>query len=370
MPAVESSSQRIITQEIVIKKPEDVIASLIARIGREEDFPNYVKRLNAAVKEGTILEKAPQIIADLFDGGVTLLFMGESFYTNRTDKIYKEDYLPAFEAIVKEARAVSWPDWVAAPIIYDDLWPNPIGAVIMQEKNTDPEKFAEAVEILAQNLRIHLERMGSSGNIAKPVLKYSILHPDKLKGEGELRQVTAVFLDIEGFTPLSESTQPKVLLGMVNRMFTPTIEIFEKYGGVIDKFTGDGLMIGFNYPVPQDKPNSMAVFCSLKVLDEVTGKIIKIRMGLHTGTAVVGRIGSTDPNSRSEITALGETINVAQRIENACKDFGVQMLISQDVKEACEEEGSELKSEYKGLTKVKGLSYMIPVYSVVDISVD
>jgi adenylate cyclase len=157
---------------------------------------------------------------------------------------------------------------------------------------------------------------------------------------GANQTITVLFADIRGFTALSEREKPEKVVGLLNRYFSAMSEIIFEHGGTLDKYIGDGLMAIFGAPTatPEDPLNAVKAAVAmqkrlLKLNEElkVDGfSPISVGMGLHTGEATIGYIGS---DKRSEYTAIGDTVNLASRLESNAA--GGQILISEATAAAC-----------------------------------
>jgi class 3 adenylate cyclase/nitrite reductase/ring-hydroxylating ferredoxin subunit len=152
---------------------------------------------------------------------------------------------------------------------------------------------------------------------------------------GEAKNVTIFFSDIVDFTSISERLSPYDVMYLLNRYFVQVGDIVERNGGFIDKFVGDGLMAIFGVDDQPDAP-LRAIHTSLQMLDAVDrmkpffasmyNAEFDIRIGLHYGEAVIGSLGSI---GHERLTAIGDVVNVASRIEAANKDAGTRLLISE-----------------------------------------
>jgi adenylate cyclase len=187
---------------------------------------------------------------------------------------------------------------------------------------------------------------------------------------GERRVVTLIFTDIRGFTTLSESVSSEVVVTWLNEYFSRMHRIITSYGGHINKYIGDGLMIVFGAPIARgDKLEARAaVACGLDMLDEVerinkdwegTGRPkIKIGVGIHTGVATCGVVGA---EGRLEYTIIGDTVNLAARLESTTKEKGVGILISDATAALL---GQDYETQPLGDVLVKGKTLNTAVYSV------
>lgn len=157
---------------------------------------------------------------------------------------------------------------------------------------------------------------------------------------GERKKVTILFSDIRQFTTIAEKLPPEEVLKLLNEYFEEMIEVIFNYGGTLDKFIGDGLMVEFGAPLDDKLQELHAVLAAIHMqlhLDKLCDKWEKegkktfsMGIGIHTGLAVLGNIGS---ERRMEYTAIGDTVNVASRVEWLTKRLQKPIIISEAVYE-------------------------------------
>jgi adenylate cyclase len=188
----------------------------------------------------------------------------------------------------------------------------------------------------------------------------------KLVLGGESRDVAVLFVDIRGFTPMSESLEPEQVVEILNEYLQLTTESIFKNGGTLDKFIGDATMAVFNAPFDLDDYIYRAVCTARDIaagsqeLEEKLmkrfGKTVSFGIGVNCGRAVVGNIGC---DFRMDYTAIGDTVNTAARLESNAKKG--QILISEYVYEAVKDrvEVTEI-----GEIPLKGKSKGVFVYQV------
>lgn len=187
---------------------------------------------------------------------------------------------------------------------------------------------------------------------------------------GERREISVLFSDIRGFTKIASSLPPYEVVTLLESYFNYMTEIVHLYGGMVNKFLGDGMMVLFGVFPDQEDHVQRAVLCAWHMLDEldnvnwewerVTGEPLRIGIGVSTGTAIIGDIGS---HRRKEFTALGATVNLAQRLEQLTKEteVGANLLIS----EATYEQVADLVvAEAIGGITVRGFEGSLTVYRV------
>ena len=173
---------------------------------------------------------------------------------------------------------------------------------------------------------------------------------------GQAREITVLFSDIRGFTTLSEKRSPEQIVSLLNRYFSLQVEIIFRHGGTLDKFIGDAIMAFWGAPQddPQHAAHAVAAAlemeqCLLRFKDELgeDGKDFDVGIGIHTGKAVVGFIGS---DARMDYTAIGDTVNLSSRIEGLTKGVA-RILVSSDTVAHCQ---NAFDFSPTGSYKVKG----------------
>jgi adenylate cyclase len=205
------------------------------------------------------------------------------------------------------------------------------------ETHDEFEDLGEAINDMAKGLQ---ERERLKMNFARYVSQYvleKILQSDTpTKLEGENKKVTALVADIRQFTLLSEKLAPEQVVSLLNQYFEKMLDVIFRNYGTLDKFMGDGILVEFGAPLEDVNQEKNALTCALQMQEalkalcdtwEKEGKPrIQIGIGIHTGKAIVGNIGS---EQRMEYTAIGNTINVAYRLEQATKTYNKSILASE-----------------------------------------
>lgn len=202
---------------------------------------------------------------------------------------------------------------------------------------------AMAVETIKAHDRLAREevaRANYSRFLPEYVVKEILEKPDSFRLGGVNQVITVLFADIRGFTALAEKEKPEQIVTLLNRYFTEMTEIIFEHGGTLDKYIGDGLMALFGAPqaTPDDAENAIKTAIAMQksvtelnaALTDEGHKAIGVGIGLHTGEAIIGYIGS---EKRSEYTAIGDTVNLAARLE-ANAGAG-QILVSDATIKAC-----------------------------------
>ncbi|CAM9092289.1 unnamed protein product, partial [Phaeothamnion confervicola] len=197
-----------------------------------------------------------------------------------------------------------------------------------------------------------------------------LLASDDGQLEGKSQRISILFSDIRGFTGISESLGAAGTVSLLNEYFEEMVEVVFRYRGILDKYIGDAIMALFGAPFvsEHDADNAVAVanemMAALRVLNArrvAAGKpTLDIGIGIGTGVAVIGNIGST---KRLEYTAIGDCVNMSSRLEGATKQYGVPILISEFTV-------ADLRRPAKlreiDLIKVKGKDNPVAVYEALD----
>ena len=196
--------------------------------------------------------------------------------------------------------------------------------------------------------------------------------PSLLKLGGETRNMTFLFCDIRGFTPISEKYKgnPAGLTKLINRFLTRMTDVIISNGGTIDKFMGDCIMAFWNAPIENVKHREMAVKSALEMtvaLAELNMHLqaeglpqINIGIGINTGDALVGNMGS---DQRFDYSVIGDAVNLASRLESSSKTLGKTIVIGEDTRHSIE---NVYPFDYIDSITVKGKSEAVKVYTIKD----
>jgi adenylate cyclase len=195
-------------------------------------------------------------------------------------------------------------------------------------------------------------------------------NPDLLKLGGETKELTFMFSDIRGFTPLSEKYQsnPADLTKVINKFLTPMTNIIMKNGGTIDKYMGDCIMAFWNAPIDTPNHKELAIKSALEMMDKLKelnetdgfgeGNKINIGIGINTGKCIVGNMGS---DQRFDYSVIGDPVNLASRLEGVSKNYDATLVIGEDTYR-----GISKLYKFKKLddVQVKGKSNKVAIYTI------
>jgi adenylate cyclase len=160
--------------------------------------------------------------------------------------------------------------------------------------------------------------------------------PGKLVLGGKREELTVLFGDIEGFTTISQHMSPEDLVALLNEYLNVMSEIIFRRAGTLDKYEGDAVMAFWGAPVPQPDHALRACLTALDMLDAIAGlnrdwaarqrPWIRTRIGINTGEMVVGNMGAI---GKFDYTVIGDSVNLASRLEGANKEYGTSIMVSQ-----------------------------------------
>ena len=177
--------------------------------------------------------------------------------------------------------------------------------------------------------------------VAPAVVKSLMDEPDALKLGGERRNISVLFLDIENFTHISEGLQPEQVVSLMNNIFNSLTEVIMAEKGTVDKFEGDAIMALFGAPVHSETHAVEACRAAIKLQEKLgeinksMGSSLNIRVGIASGDAIIGNMGS---KARFEYTAMGDTVNTASRLEGINKFYTTKILVTGGTFESVKEQ--------------------------------
>ncbi|MCX7973125.1 MAG: adenylate/guanylate cyclase domain-containing protein [Candidatus Aminicenantes bacterium] len=173
--------------------------------------------------------------------------------------------------------------------------------------------------------------------LSPEIIEKILANPSLLRLGGEEREITSFFSDVAGFSSIAEKLTPQKLVTWLNEYLSAMTEIILEEGGTLDKYEGDAIIAFWNAPLDQPdhalKACRAAWRCQQELtrlnseLEKIGGRPVRMRIGLNSGLAVVGNMGS---RRRFDYTAMGDTVNLASRLEGAAKFYGVSILLSEN----------------------------------------
>jgi adenylate cyclase len=187
---------------------------------------------------------------------------------------------------------------------------------------------------------------------------------------GKSVEATVLFSDIRGFTSIAEELGPQPTVALLNEYFTIMVECVQKQGGMLDKFIGDAIMAVFGLPVPHEDDGDRAIRAAVSMISELrrwnqqrtaAGKVpLDMGIGINTDRVVSGNIGSP---KRMDYTIIGDGVNLASRLEGACKQYHSHILIAENTLR-------HLRGTYRmrevDRVVVKGKHEPVPIHEILD----
>ena len=241
-------------------------------------------------------------------------------------------------------------------------------------RNDELGDLGSAFNKMAEDLALKEKIKDSFGRYVTPEIVDLILaNPDNQWMKGSEVEATVLFVDIRGFTTLSEDKEPESIVELLNDYFARVTDIVVKHGGHINKFVGDGAMAVFGTPVPTPQHAEAAVMAALDIQEEIArldrekkmeDVAIQVGIGVNSGAMVAGNLGS---QRKMEYTVIGDNVNVASRLTSRAK--AGEILISRQTYELIKNKNS-LKIEKRRIASVKGRKMKIAIFNVLSLEED
>lgn len=222
----------------------------------------------------------------------------------------------------------------------------------------------ESIAHIFAEARMKELRKAFSNYVSPEILELITANPDRLQLGGEKKEITILFSDIRNFTSLSETMSPDKLLALLNEFLGPMTEEVLKHGGMLDKYIGDAIMALYNVPLDQHNHEDAAASSALALMDvlySINQKLnldLDIGIGIHTGHAVIGNVGS---QSRFDYTAVGDSVNLASRLEGLTKMYNAHIIISENTAVNL---SSQFVTRPLDKVKVKGKNNAVLIYEL------
>lgn len=229
--------------------------------------------------------------------------------------------------------------------------------------------FSGAVSYVTEGRRRREMRRVLNRYLSPRVVDEVLLHPDDFELGGREVEATVFFSDIKNFTGLSEKMSPKELVENLNEYFTQACDIVLAHGGMLDKYIGDAIMAVFGAPLQSDRHAASACLAAIEVQEQLkkyysssdrrNGPMFETRVGLNSGKMVIGNIGSL---KRLDYTAIGDSVNLASRLEGVNKEFGTKIIVSESTYEQVKD---AVEVRELDLIRVKGKQIPIRIYELI-----
>ncbi|MCX7769705.1 MAG: adenylate/guanylate cyclase domain-containing protein [Proteobacteria bacterium] len=229
--------------------------------------------------------------------------------------------------------------------------------------------FCETYRNLVEERQTRFLKKAFSSYVSPELVNEVIKNPEILRLGGQKKEVTILFSDIRGFTTLSEQMEPEALVQLLNSYLSPMTNIILKNGGTLDKYIGDAIMALFNAPLDLKEHANLCCKSALMMIEKL-GDVnrefkdkgfpeINIGIGINTGMVIVGNMGT---DIRFDYTAIGDTVNLASRLEGMNKIYGTNIIISEFTAKKIDR--SIFKIRQLDVIRVKGKTIPISIYEL------
>lgn len=246
---------------------------------------------------------------------------------------------------------------------WDLLFLSPLAAFILSFLSN------AAVDYFMEGKQKRFIKSAFSQYLSPAVIDSLITNPDALKLGGEKRNITIFFSDVQSFTTLSEKLSPEELTSLLNVYLSTMTDIILSSGGTIDKYEGDAIIAFWNAPADIPGHSAIALKAAVecqeklaqmeKFFEDMVGRPMWTRMGINTGDAVVGNMGS---EKRFDYTMFGDSVNLASRLEGINKQFGTYLICSENTKNQAQEWGTDLFFRELGKVQVVGKTEAVQIF--------
>ena len=259
----------------------------------------------------------------------------------------------------------SWYAYTDLKLLFDPVYPSIVGVMVYSGTS-----FLRFLDTERERRRV---RSAFSQYMSPTLVNRLAENPEQMKLGGEMRDLTLLFCDIRGFTSISERLDAQELTELINRFLTPMTKVIMEAEGTIDKYMGDCIMAFWNAPLNVLEHRRLGVLSALEMrrrLVALNAELaletaakneppieLGIGIGLNSGICCVGNVGS---EQRFDYSALGDTVNLAARLEGQCKTYGVEVILSEGTIEGLD----DMATLELDLIQVKGKTEPIRIFTV------
>ena len=234
---------------------------------------------------------------------------------------------------VNDMKILGWAEWITVGIGL--VGSTVLGVTIATRTNRLVKQSAHET-LLSESARSKL------GAYISPEVANIVLEESELRLGGERQNVAVLFSDLRGFTSYSESLEPEEIVAQLNNYMSAMVDTITRHGGIVDKFMGDGIMAVFGAPISRPDDADRAIECGKSMMIAIDDhnktreakRLPKLKhgVGVHFGPVVAGNVGTS---LRAAYTVIGDTVNLASRLESVTKKVGVDLVVSEQTVEAC-----------------------------------
>lgn len=239
------------------------------------------------------------------------------------------------------------------------------------DTNDEFQDLATSLNAMAASLQEKEKMKAGFAHYVSQHVMDSVMKEGAPKLGGERKKITVFFCDIRDFTKIAEKLAPEEVMAILNEYFQAMLDIIFKHNGMIDKLIGDAIMAEFGFPADDPEQEKNAVLTGQEMQHALTllrakwkreGKPeLYIGIGIHTGEAIVGTLGSKD---RVEFTAIGDTVNIASRLEHATREYNEDVIVSEDTFKGL---NNAFPSKFLGALQLQGKEQPINAYAILPV---
>jgi adenylate cyclase len=251
-----------------------------------------------------------------------------------------------------------------------------LGVAVAVDAGDEMGVLEDGVNAMVSTLRDRERILQTFGRVVEPAVRDRLLAGD-LGAGGELRHASILFCDLRGFTEMAERTPPADVVATLNAFFTVLTAWVRECGGFVDKFIGDAMLVVFGLfddtdgrGAPRGESAAAAIRCALGIRERLGAlnaermragvAALEVSIGMHSGEVLAGTIGAAD---RHEYTVIGDTVNVAARLQQTCKERGHALLVSGSAYELARACGLDAEMTAHDAVVLRGRSEPVRVYA-------
>jgi class 3 adenylate cyclase len=241
--------------------------------------------------------------------------------------------------------------------------------LVRADRKDELGDLARRFNDMVKGLRERALAKDALGRYLSPEMAHDVVSGEQgISMQGQRRELTILFCDVAGFTTISEKLEPEALVALLNQYLDAMVKVLIKHGAYVDKFEGDAIMAFWN--APRHAVDHAVHACSAILEMRAAAKRLSaewkasgqpefgVRYGLNTGVAIVGNMGATD---KINYTAIGDNVNLASRLEGANKQYGTEMMISEETYANAAE---QIEARELDMLQVKGKLRPVRVYEL------
>ena len=337
-----------------------------------QNMKNYNESMLESMSSGVLTLDEAELVVTCNAAGLRILRVGAADIINKPAKELFGDANAWILDKLKRVAETQQPDLTMDAVMQIGSDRLSVNTTVMPLVSAEKKRLGSM--IMFEDISSEKRMKATLARNMDPLIADQLLAAgDEVLG-GKSVTATVLFSDIRGFTTMTEQLGPHATVSLLNEYFEIMVDCINREGGMLDKFIGDAIMAGFGIPVAHEDDEDRAVRTALAMIRELNtwnakrlgeGKLpVLIGVGLNTDVVVAGSIGS---QKRTNYTIIGDGVNLAARLESACKQYAARILISEFT-------FKKLRGTYRSreidLVVVKGKTKPVAVYEILDYHTD